>query len=166
MARSTDDVQINTEFYPVSYSLQDSRRPTLYIPELWATRKNGWKGHMYADLKGVISTRRRKRRKGTHEKNGSAAGSVLQSSLEAAVVSAVTTHSRPRHERLNTLRPRVDGKVASVRGLKTGRDGEAARKPRGRPRSTHSMLKSHSIPFGRNRQTTYMIHQVVHSLTN
>ncbi len=91
MARSTDDVQINTEFYPVSYSLQDSRRPTLYIPELWATRKNGWKGHMYADLKGFISTRRRKRRKGTHEKNGSAAGSVLQSSLEAAVVSAVTT---------------------------------------------------------------------------
>lgn len=65
-------------------------------------------------------TRRRKRRKGTHEKNGSAAlGSVLQSGLEAAAVSAVTTPSQPRQERLNTLRPRADGKVASVRGLKT-----------------------------------------------
>jgi len=48
-----------------------------------------------------------------------APGSVLQSGLEAAVASAVTTHSRPQRERLNTLRPRVDGKVVRVRGLKT-----------------------------------------------
>jgi len=65
-------------------------------------------------------TRRRKRRKGNHEKDGNAApGSVLQLGLEAVAVSAVTTPLQPRHERLNTLRPRVDGKVASVRGLKT-----------------------------------------------
>ena len=70
-------------------------------------------------------TRSRKRRKGIHEGNGSAApGSVLQLGLGAAVVSAVTTHTRPRwqpkrtgSERLGTLRPRVDGKAACVRGL-------------------------------------------------
>ncbi|KAL8989952.1 MAG: hypothetical protein Q9177_001275 [Variospora cf. flavescens] len=69
-------------------------------------------------------TRSRKRRKGIHERNGDAApGTVLQSSLGAAVVSTVTTRSRPRqeskHERLKTLRPRANGKAVSVRGLKT-----------------------------------------------
>ena len=72
-------------------------------------------------------SRSKKRQKGTHEENGSAApGSVLQSGLGAAVVSAVTTHVRPRRqskriggERLGRLRPRVDGKVASAHGLKT-----------------------------------------------
>lgn len=89
----------------------------------------------------------RKRRKGIHnEKNGRAAlGSVLQSGLVAAVVSAATTYSRPcqeaEYERLNTLRPRVDGRVVSVRGLKTGRGDEAAEKPRSRRPLTHSMLK-------------------------
>jgi hypothetical protein len=99
-------------------------------------------------------TRSGKRRKGIYEGNGSAApDSVLQSDLGAAVVSAVTTHPRPRRrssilrgtaalgsrkERLESLRPRADGKVASVRGLKI-RGGEAARRPRGRPRPTRSM---------------------------
>jgi len=75
-------------------------------------------------------TRSRKRQKGTQKENDNAAGGrVLRSSLGAAVVSAVATHSQPRrqpqHERLKTLRPRVNGKVVSVvRGSKTS-GGEA-----------------------------------------
>lgn len=101
-------------------------------------------------------TRSGKRRKGIYGGNGSAAPRrVLQSDSGAAVVSAVTTHSRPRRqskrilrgtaalgsreERLESLRLRADGKVASVRsGLKT-QGGEAARRPRGQPRTTRSM---------------------------
>ncbi|KAL8902414.1 MAG: hypothetical protein Q9207_004735 [Kuettlingeria erythrocarpa] len=102
-------------------------------------------------------TRSGKRRKGIDEGNGSAApGRVLQPDSEAAVVvSAVTTHSRPgrrskrilrgtaalcsREERLEPLRPGADGKVASVRrGLKT-RDGGAATRLGGQPRSTGSI---------------------------
>jgi len=56
-----------------------------------------------------------------HPRNA-ASGIVLQSGLGAAVVSTVTTGSRPRreykHERLKTLRPRANGKVARVRGVK------------------------------------------------
>ncbi|KAF2005444.1 hypothetical protein P154DRAFT_530654 [Amniculicola lignicola CBS 123094] len=71
--------------------------------------------------------RSRKSRKGIHEKNGSAApGTVLQS-----LVSKVDTRSRPRreskHERLKTLRPRANGEVVSVRGLKTRGGQEAQR---------------------------------------
>ncbi|RYP40404.1 hypothetical protein DL769_011577 [Monosporascus sp. CRB-8-3] len=106
--------------------------------------------------------RSRKRRKAIHEQHGSEdPSSVLEPSLGTAVVSVqdsstVTSNSRPRRqakrisrgtaavgsrdERLKTLRPRVDGKVAVVRGLKT-RGGEAARKARGRPRSIHSRPK-------------------------
>ncbi|KAL8646766.1 MAG: hypothetical protein Q9210_005941 [Variospora velana] len=92
-----------------------------------------------------LRTRSRKRLKGIHEKNGNAAPrTVLQSGLGAAVVSTATTRSRThresKHERLKTLRPRVDGKVATVSGLKT-RGGEAARKPRIWPRSIDSMSK-------------------------
>lgn len=100
-------------------------------------------------------TRSGKRLMGIHEANGSAAPRrVLQSDSGAAVVSAAPTHSRPclrsrrilrgtvalgsREERLKSLRPRADGKVASVRGLET-RGGEAARRSRGQPRPTRSM---------------------------
>lgn len=108
-------------------------------------------------------TRSRKRQRGIHEKDGGAApSSLLELGLGAAVVStqvssAVITDSRPRRQskgifcgtaalgahadRLKTLRPRVDGKVAGVRGLNT-RGHEAVRKARGRPRSTHSMSKA------------------------
>lgn len=59
----------------------------------------------------------RKRRRGIHEKKGSAApGTALQSGLEAVAVSVATTDSRSRHERLKTLRPRVGGKVVMKPG--------------------------------------------------
>ncbi|KAL9019071.1 MAG: hypothetical protein Q9185_003613 [Variospora sp. 1 TL-2023] len=98
-----------------------------------------------ADESNQPRTRSRKRRKGIHERNGDAApGTVLQSGLGAAVAPTVTTRSRLRqeskHERLKTLRPRANGKAVSVRGLKT-RGGEVAKKPRGWPRSIHSLSK-------------------------
>ena len=98
-----------------------------------------------------------KRRKAIHEQDGSEAqGCVLEPSLGTAVVSTqvtstATTDSRPRRqpkrssrgtpavgsrdERLKTLRPRT-----GATGLKT-RVGDAARKARGCPGSTHSMSK-------------------------
>ena len=95
-----------------------------------------------SDGPGIRSRQRRER---IHEKNGSAdPSSVLQLGRGAVAVPAVTTFSRtrrePEHERVRTLRPRVDGKVASAHGLKT-RGGEAARKPRGRRRSAGSISK-------------------------
>lgn len=64
-----------------------------------------WKTEEVAGKSIDAETRSRKRRKGIHEKNGIAApGNVLQSGLVAAVVSAAAAHSRPPHERLNTLR--------------------------------------------------------------
>jgi hypothetical protein len=129
---------------------QDTREPQLKIETKVAGETDG------------PGTKSRKRRKAIHEQHGSEdPSSVLEPSLGTAVVSVqvsstVSSNSRPRRqvkrisrgtaavgsrdERLKTLRPRVDGKVAVVRGLKT-RGGEAARKARGRPRSTHSRPK-------------------------
>ncbi|KAL8893839.1 MAG: hypothetical protein Q9192_004871 [Flavoplaca navasiana] len=85
---------------------EDAQEPALKTLEKVAGESNG------------RGARRRKRRKGTHERIGSTAlGSALQPNSDAAVISTVTAHSE--HKRLQTLRPRVDGKVVLVRGLKT-----------------------------------------------
>jgi hypothetical protein len=129
---------------------EDTRRPQLKTETKVAGETDG------------PGTRSRKRRKAIHKQHGSEdPSSVLEPSLGTAVVSAqvsstVASNSQPsrqakhiscgtaavgsRDERLKTLRPRVDGKVAVVRGLKT-RGGEAARKARGWPRLTHSRPK-------------------------
>lgn len=99
-----------------------------------------------ADESDGPRTRSKKRQEGIHKKSGNASlSTALQPGLGTAVVSAVTTtRSRPRqepnHERLKSLRPRADGRVTGVGGLKT-RGGEAARKPRGRPGSNHGVSK-------------------------
>lgn len=98
-----------------------------------------------ADESGGPRTRSKKRQEGIHKKSGSTSlCTALQSGLQAAVVSTITTRSRtrqePNHERLKTLRIRPDGRVTGVGGLKK-RGGEAARNPRGRPASTHGVSK-------------------------